>query len=92
MLIQLPASGMPPVPYMMLRSRDFAKAHRQRLPKIRIVYLYPTGFVLSLVQAFIDLFSERKYATRRFFPIEERAEAEAWLLEESSVEKQTTRP
>jgi hypothetical protein len=83
-LIQLGASGMPPVAYMMLRSRDFLKSHKARIPRIRIVYLYPTGFVLSLVQAFIDLFSERKHSTRRFFPIEERADAEAWLLDESS--------
>jgi hypothetical protein len=83
-LIQLSSSGMPPVPYMMLRSRDFFRSHKARIPAIRMGILYPPGFVLSLVQAFIDLFSERKHATRRFFPLEERAEAEAWLLEESS--------
>jgi hypothetical protein len=86
-LIQLHSSGMPPVPYMMLRSRDFFKSHKDRLPTIRIVYLYPPGFVLPLVQAFIDLFSEGKRTTRRFFPIAEREQAEAWLLAGSALQK-----
>jgi hypothetical protein len=86
-LIQLASSGMPPVAYMMLRSRDFLKSHKDRIPAIRIVYLYSPGFVLPLVHAFIDLFSERKRATRRFFPIAEREQAEAWLLEECSAQK-----
>jgi hypothetical protein len=79
-LIELRQTGTPPVTYMMLRSREFLKSHKARMPVIRIVFLYPPGFVLSLVQAFIDLFSERKHATRRFFPIDERAQAEDWLL------------
>ena len=39
-LVELHHIGMPPVTYMMLRYRAFVKAHRERLPKVRIVYLY----------------------------------------------------
>jgi hypothetical protein len=67
-LIELRQTGMPPVTYMMLRYKDFVKTHRDRLPQVRIAYLYRPGFVLSLVQSFIDLISERKYAHRRSFP------------------------
>ena len=80
-LIELRQIGMPPVTYMMLRYRAFVKSHKDRIPTVRIVYLYRPGFVLSLVQSFIDLISERKYAKRRFFPVSERAQAEAWLFE-----------
>jgi hypothetical protein len=79
-LIELRQTGTPPVTYMMLRYRDFVKLHKDHLPKVYVAYLYRSGFVLSLVQSFIDLISERKYATRRFFPIDERAQAEDWLL------------
>jgi hypothetical protein len=86
-LIELRQTGMPPVTYMMLRYKDFVKRHRDRLPQVRIAYLYRPGFVLSLVQSFIDLISERKYAHRRFFPIAEREQAEAWLLEAPDAQK-----
>lgn len=81
-LIELRETGMPPVTYMMLRYRAFVKAHKNYLPAIRVAYLYHAGFVVSLVQALIDLVAERKLARRRFFHISERAAAEAWLLEE----------
>jgi hypothetical protein len=86
-MIELRHTGMPPVTYMMLRYRDFVKTHRARLPKVRIVYLYRPGFVISLVQSFIELISERKYAHRRFFPIAEKEQAEAWLLEAFTAQK-----
>ena len=86
-LIELRETGMPPVTYMMMRYRAFVKAHKNYLPVVRVVYLYHTGFVVSLVQALIDLVAERKHANRRFFHINERAEAEAWLLEERLPQK-----
>ena len=84
LLIELRQPGMPPVSYMMERYRVFIKAHKDHMPTTRVVYLYRSGFITSLVRSFIGLVSERKHANRRFFPLEERAQAEAWLLEERS--------
>jgi hypothetical protein len=87
LLIELSQPGMPPVAYMMQRYRDFVKAHKNHMPTTRVVYLYRSGFIPSLARSFIGLVSERKHAYRRFFPVNERAQAEEWLLEVPSSRK-----
>lgn len=81
-LVELREPGTPPVSYMMQRYREFIKVHKDRLPTIRTAYLYRTGFILSMVRSFMRLIAMPKQSNRRFFPIEERAQAESWLLEE----------
>jgi hypothetical protein len=87
LLIELRQPGMPPVAYMMQRYRDFIKSNKERMPKTRAVYLYRSGLMTSLARSFIGLISERKHGNRRFFPIAEREQAEAWLLESHSAQK-----
>jgi hypothetical protein len=87
LLIELRQPGMPPVSYMMQRYRDFVKANKDRMPATRVVYLYRSGFMLSMVRAFIGLISERKHTNRRFLPITEREQAETWLLEVPAAQK-----
>ena len=82
MLVELREPGMPPVSYMMQRYREFIKAHKDRLPTVRTAYLYRTGFILSMVRSFLRLIALPKQSNRRFFPIAEREQAEAWLLEQ----------
>jgi hypothetical protein len=82
MLVELREPGMPPVAYMMQRYREFIKVHKDHLPAIRTAYLYRTGFILSMVRSFMRLLTMPKQSNRRFFPIAEREQAEAWLLEE----------
>jgi hypothetical protein len=81
-LVELREPGMPPVSYMMQRYRDFIKVHKDHLPIVRTAYLYRTGFILSMVRSFLRLIALPKQSNRRFFPIAEREQAEAWLLEQ----------
>jgi len=85
-LVELREPGTPPVSYMMQRYREFIKVHKDRLPVIRTAYLYRTGFILSMVRSFMRLIAMPKQSNRRFFPIAERAQAEAWLLEQEQPE------
>lgn len=83
-LIELREPGMPPVGYMLQRYREFIKGRKNRLPPtIRTVFLYRTGFILSTVRSFLRLVPTPKQANRRFFPVSERAAAEAWLLDDN---------
>lgn len=81
-LIELRQPGMPPIAYMVQRYREFIKAHKHHLPTVRTAYLYRTGFIISIVRSFLRLIQPPKQSNRRFFPINERTQAEAWLLEE----------
>jgi hypothetical protein len=82
-LIELREPGMPPVAYMVQRYRDFIKVHKEHLPAVRTAYLYRTGFIISVVRSFLRLITTPKQTNRRFFPISDRAQAEAWLLNEA---------
>jgi hypothetical protein len=87
LIIELRNPGTPPVSYMMQRYAEFVRAHKDHLPPVRIVYLYRPGFILSMVRSFIGLMPESRYANRRFFPVTERAQAEAWLLEKPASQE-----
>jgi hypothetical protein len=82
MLIILQEPGMLPVSYMMERYRHFIHSH-QDLPSTRVVYLYHGNVILSMVRSFLGLITERKHTNRQFLHMNERPQAEAWLLEQS---------
>jgi hypothetical protein len=50
-----------------------------------VAYVYAGGFMISIVKAFLSLMPERYQVQRRFFHVNERAEAEKWLLQQSEL-------
>lgn len=79
-LIELRQAGMPPVAYMSNRYRANAALYQQKLPPARVAYVYTSGFVFSMVSALLSLAPQGYEFQQQFFPISERAEAEAWLV------------
>lgn len=80
-LIELRETGMPPAAYMANGYRDLLLKYDTSLPNVRVVYLYKGGFFLPIARSFTRLLPERHQIQRRFFHVNERAQAEAWLVE-----------
>ena len=81
-LIELRQAGMPPVAYMSGRYRDFLIRYKGNLPPTRFVYLYTSGFMVSIVRTFLAFIPERNTVQRQSFHVSEREKAETWLLDE----------
>jgi hypothetical protein len=80
-LVELRQSGMPPLAYLSRCYQDLLKLHAPKQLRARIAYVYVGGFVMPIVTSIFRLIRNATLVERRFFPMHERAEAEAWLLE-----------
>lgn len=82
MLIELREFGIPPVAYLAGRYRDIVASHSGIMPGARVAYLYRGGLI-SIMRAFFPLVPDPNVVHRRFFHVSERAQAEAWLLDDN---------
>lgn len=80
-LVELRQSGMPPLAYLSRCYQDLLKMHAPKQLRARIAYVYVGGFVMPIVSSIFRLIRNATLVERRFYPIGEKAEAEAWLLE-----------
>lgn len=71
-------AGMLPMNYGLQRSKEIMRKYPNRPPS-RVAFLFPSGFIISLVEAFVGILRSRKDAVR-FFQADRREEAIAWLL------------
>jgi hypothetical protein len=80
-LVELRHSGMPPLAYLSRCYQDLLKLHAPKQLRARIAYIYVGGFVMPIVSSIFRLIRNANLVERRFYPIGEKAAAEAWLLE-----------
>ena len=76
------SNGLPPVMYSFQRSQEAVAKQKKAghsIPSARNAILYQSGVLISMVQTFVNLLHVD--AVGRFFPVEERDQAIAWLLE-----------
>jgi hypothetical protein len=81
LLVELRQGGMPPLAYLSRIYQDMLRTHAPKQIQARIAYLYVGGFVMPIVSSFFRLIRNAKLVERRFYHVSERAEAEAWLLD-----------
>lgn len=81
-LIDISPSGLPPLAYFLSRVREEMKQHPYRLSS-RVAILYKDSRLLGLMDNTVRLITNSKDKTR-FFKLENRDQALAWLLEEDS--------
>jgi hypothetical protein len=83
LIVEVSPVGTPPLAYISRCYQDLLKLHATKQFHARIAYLYGSNMVISLVLSFFALIRNAKYVKRRFFRPHERAQAEAWVLEEA---------
>ena len=76
-LVDLKADNLPPLKYMMTRSRQYYAAHPGVSERLYIAFLHE-NYQIKMAQVLLD--SMRSSTTRRFFNRSEYDDAIAWLM------------
>lgn len=80
-LMDLRASGLPPIRYMVSSGRKFFAENPNQPTRVRSAYLVSPSVLVSIAQSLLATFRQTG-AQRRFFDVEDESVAIDWLLEE----------
>ena len=81
LMVELAQSGMPPLAHLSHHYQLLLKRHATKQLHARIAYVYTGGFMLPIVRSIFSLIRNASHVQRQYFPISERDQAMAWLLE-----------
>lgn len=80
LMVELAQSGMLPLAYLSQHYQALLKRHTTKQFHARIAYVYTGGFMMPIVKSIFSLIRNASHVQRQYFPISDKAHAEAWLL------------
>jgi hypothetical protein len=86
LMVELAQNGMPPLAYLSQHYQALLKRHTTKRFQARLAYVYSGGFMMPIVQSIFSLIRNAPQVQRQYFPISDKARAEAWLLEQNLTE------
>jgi hypothetical protein len=89
LMVELAQSGMPPLAHLSHNYQLLLKSHPTKQLHARIAYVYTGGFMLPIVRSIFSLIRNASHVQRQYFPISQRDQAIAWLLEQPGAADKT---